>query len=72
MGERMKDPKFWAMLLMPICTALMMYLDGKLDIAHAIGTALSGLIAGLMGVAQPQMQLVAKAPAVPPGPGPQP
>lgn len=55
--DRLKDPKFWAMILAPVCAALIMYLEGSLDLAHAVASALSGLMAGLLGVAQPQPQL---------------
>lgn len=66
MIERFKDPKFWAMLLTPVIAALAMYLNGGMDLSHALGSALSGLIAGLLGVTQPQLAM--QAPEVPKAP----
>lgn len=66
MSERLKDPKFWAMILTPLLAALGMVLNGT-DWHTALGTAVSGLVAGLFGLTQPQsVGAPAPAPAVAP------
>lgn len=52
--ERFKDPKWWAMVLLPILVHLQMFLGGSEDWKAAGAGALAGFVAGLLGIAQPQ------------------
>lgn len=59
---KLKDPKFIAMLLVPSLSALTMYLNGQADVKMAAATAISGLVSGLLGIAQPQPTMLQKPP----------
>lgn len=52
--DRLKDPKWWAMILLPLMVHLQMFLAGSEDWKAAAGGAVAGFVAGLLGISQPQ------------------
>lgn len=59
--DRLKDPKFWGMILVPILSALQAYAAGSATWQMAVQAGVGGLIAGVLGLFQPQAALPAKA-----------
>lgn len=51
--DRLRDKKFWAMMVAAMGPQAVLYLNGQIDAKTALSVIISALVAGVFGIMQP-------------------